>query len=100
MLNNGARPFATIESSLEFLHLLEAAIAETIADVQQDISVVKAQSAPRHLEALQLVDYKLQQLSSHVGKSERHLRDRSRLRRIILNDSRVEAAHETVAAGA
>ena len=87
-----ARPFATIESSLEFMHLLRTAITETVADVQQDIADAQTGSDQRRTEALQLVDYKLQQLSLHVGKSERLLRDLARLRSLILGEMKAQVA--------
>jgi hypothetical protein len=86
MRTDEARPFATIESSLEFMHLLRTAIAETVADVQQDINDAQTGTDARRAEALQLVDYKLQQLSLHVGKSERLLKDLARLRSLILGE--------------
>lgn len=86
MHTNEDQPFATIESSLEFMHLLSAAIAETAADVQEDIHDAQTGPDQRRTEALQLVDFKLQQLSLHVGKSERLLRDLARLRTLIVNE--------------
>jgi hypothetical protein len=77
-------PFATIESSLEFMDLLGRAIAETVADVQQDLAEANNGSDQRYREALQLVHYKLSQLSMHVHKSEKLLTDLRRLRRAML----------------
>jgi hypothetical protein len=75
------------------MHLLSTAIAETAADVQQDICDAQTGPDQRRTQALQLVEYKLQQLSLHVGKSERLLRDLARLRTLILNErARVYAA--------
>ena len=79
-------PFATIESSLEFMHLLKAAVAETAADVQEDIAEAQGGTDQRRAEALQLVDYKLHQLSVHIAKSERLLKDLGRLRKLILGE--------------
>jgi hypothetical protein len=92
MQSDEARPFATIESSMEFMHLLRTAIAETVADVQQDIAEAQTGSDPRRTEALQVVDYKLQQLSLHVGKSERLLKDLARLRSLILGETKTYTA--------
>jgi hypothetical protein len=77
-------PFATIESSLEFMDLLGRAIAETVADVEQDLAEAHNGSDQRYREALQLVQYKLSQLSMHVHKSEKLLTDLRRLRRAML----------------
>jgi hypothetical protein len=97
MQPNEARPFATIESALEFMDLLQAAIADTAADVRQDIADAQANSGDRRAEALQLVDYKLQQLSIHVGKSERLLKDLARLRALILCEGNRKSYAVTVA---
>jgi hypothetical protein len=93
------KPFATIESSLEFLNLLERAIAETVADVDQDLAEAHNGSDQRYREALQLVQYKLSQLSMHVHKSEKLLTDLRRLRRAMLpvnGNMKSHAAGQTV----
>lgn len=95
--HEGTKPFATLESALSFMHLLSAEIAETVADVRQDFE--EAQSGPdqRRVEALQLVDYKLRQLSIHTGKSERLLRDLARLRTLILEPRSSHTPHKAEA---
>ena len=93
--HEGTKPFAALESALAFMHLLSAEIVETMADVRRDLDEAYSGPDQRRVEALQLVDYKLQQLSIHTGKSERLLRDLSRLRTLIL-DSRSSRRPETV----
>lgn len=88
MQPDDTRPFATVESALEFMHLLNTAIADTAADVQQDIEEAQAATDQRRIEALQMVSYKLQLLGIHVGKSERLLNDLRRLRTVILAESK------------
>ena len=83
--------FSTIESSLEFFHLLRSAIADTAADVQRDVAESQRYNDHRRTEALQLVTYKLQQLDLYTGKSERLLRDLARLRSVILGESKAAA---------
>ena len=83
MVSNDKKPFATIESSLEFVELLQAAVTETSSNMNKDIC--GAQSHERRAEALLLVGYKLQQLSFHVAESERLLKDLRRLRNLILH---------------
>jgi hypothetical protein len=80
--------FSTIESALEFFHLLRSAIADTAADVQRDVADSQRYDDRRRTEALQLVSYKLQQLDLYTGKSERLLRDLARLRSVILGESK------------
>lgn len=91
MHEHTTQPFATLESALAFMHLLASEIEETRADVQQDIAGVQPDGDRRQMEALQLVDYKLNQLALHVGKSERLLRDLARLRALIIDGSPIQA---------
>jgi len=97
MHDETAQPFATLESALAFMHLLASEIDETRADVQQDIAGATPAGERRQIEALQLVDYKLNQLALHVGKSERLLRDLARLRALILDGTPVHVRVATSA---
>ena len=91
MQEQSGRPFETLESALAFMHLLTSEIEETRTDVQHDIADIQPGTDRRHAEALQLVDYKLQQLALHVGKSEKLLRDLARLRTLIMDGSHMTA---------
>jgi hypothetical protein len=46
----------------------------------------KSERAERRLEALQLVTYKLEQLSRHIDTSQRLLNDLRTLRRLLLGE--------------
>ena len=88
MSNETAQPFATIESALAFMDLLAAAIDDTHADVLEDVATAQSSGEQRQVEALQLVNYKLEQLSIHVAKSERLLKDLARLRALIMDEQK------------
>lgn len=75
-------PFETIESAQEFVHLLVETIDESIADVQSEIGHAATE---RHLDALRLAAYKLDQLRGHMAASSRLLNDLRTLRRLLLS---------------
>ena len=85
-MSRPASPFDTIESTQEFNEIFEAAIAETIADVRRDIDAARAAQAHRQLEALLLVQHKLEKLSGHVAHSRRLLNDLRMLRRLLFEE--------------
>jgi hypothetical protein len=79
-------PFDNIESALEYVnHLLEAT-REAQDHVGKEI--LRAASAPlaRRKQALQIVNYKLDKLSSHIAASRRILNDLRTLRRLLLEE--------------
>jgi hypothetical protein len=79
-------PFDNIESALEYVsHLLEAT-----REAQQQIGTEVLRAAnpklARRKQALQLVYYNLDKLSSHIGASRRILNDLRTLRRLLLEE--------------
>jgi hypothetical protein len=80
-------PFDSIESAHEYVHLLRDALDETHATVRQDIAGVTGPTeAERRLDALRLVDYKLDQLRAHITAAGRLLNDLRTLRRLLLSE--------------
>ena len=78
-------PFDNIESALEYVnHLLEAT-REAQDQIQTEILRVNPQLT-RRKQALQLVHYKLEKLSSHIAASRRILNDLRMLRRLLLEE--------------
>ena len=77
-------PFETIESAQEFVHLLIETIDEAIVDVDTEI---ERADAGRHLDALRLAAYKLDQLRGHTTAAGRILNDLRTLRRLLLNSA-------------
>jgi hypothetical protein len=74
-------PFDNIDSALEYVSFLVEACREAEKQVAEEIARM----------ALQLVSYKLDRLTSHVGSSERLLKDLRRLRRLILEERHLAA---------
>jgi ferredoxin-fold anticodon binding domain-containing protein len=75
--------FGNIESSHEYLALLNEVIEETRLEVEALILLASAENAKRRKEALQLVSYNLTKLSKHMIASQRILNDLRSLRRLF-----------------
>ena len=76
-------PFETIESALEFLHLLQVESVKARQEVESLMEQDEDASSRRE-EAFRLVAYKLTQLNSHVESSQRVLHDLRALRTLLL----------------
>jgi hypothetical protein len=86
MSHQSETPFDNIESSHDYVKLLAEAVADAISEVEADIAFAGADSANRRKEALQLVAFKLNKLSSHMTASRRLLNDLRSLRRLLLEE--------------
>ena len=86
-----ARPFDSIESAQEFMELLEASIAEALAEVEQDLERAVANREQRREQALRLAIHKIRQLTFHVQRNRRLLNDLRTIRRLLVAE-RVSAA--------
>ena len=91
MVDEPATPFDSLEGALEYLGLLCEALEEARTAIGEDVALARAEDATRRIEALQLVTYKLDRLSQHVGASRRLLNDLRTLRRLLMGE-REEAA--------
>jgi hypothetical protein len=89
-------PFDSLEGSHEYVAMLAEAIAEAMADVDNQVAVAESEGAARRKEALLLVSYNLAKLDVHVSTSRRILNDLRSLRRLLLGE---RIAHEEPAAG-
>ena len=79
-------PFDNIESALEYVnHLLEAT-SEAQDQIGTEIRRAANPQLARRKQALQLVSYKLDKLSSHIAASRRILNDLRTLRRLLLEE--------------
>ena len=79
-------PFDNIESALEYVnHLLEAA-REAREQIGKEVLRAAHPQLARRKQALQLVHYKLDKLSSHIDASRRILNDLKTLRRLLLEE--------------
>ncbi len=78
-------PFDSIESAHDYVRLLAEALREAKQEIEEDITAAKPKTE-RHLEALRLVQYKLDRLDQHLRNSSRVLNDLRSLRRLLLEE--------------
>jgi hypothetical protein len=79
-------PFDNIESALEYVNHLLQATREAQGQIQTEILRAANPQLARRKHALQLVNYKLDKLSSHIAASRRILNDLRTLRRLLLEE--------------
>jgi hypothetical protein len=78
-------PFDSIEGAQEYLTLLAESLEDALCAVREDAAeAARTRGADRRVEALRLVDYKLNQLREHLAASRRILKDLRSLRRLLL----------------
>jgi len=82
-------PFDNIESAQQFVELLIEAIEESRRDVNADIARADGNRLERQKQALQLVSNNLVKLSQHMTTSLRILNDLRTLRRLLLEERRL-----------
>ena len=84
MPNDVVRPFESIESTLEYMILLES----TIGDATREIEVGLQQSREaRSAQAWALAQFKMRQLLFHTQKSRRLLNDLRLIRGVMVGPS-------------
>ena len=81
-------PFDSLDSAHEYLRLLAIQVNEVSEGIQHDLAA-SGNADLRHLDALRLVDFKLQKLAAHLTASRVALNDLRRLRRVMLGESAV-----------
>jgi hypothetical protein len=80
-------PFDSIEGAQEYVILLAESLEEAVRAIQEDkAEAARTAGAERRLQALRLVDYKLNQLREHLSASQRILKDLRTLRRLLLGE--------------
>jgi len=75
--------FESIESAQEYFELLAEVVLESQKVVQTDIQEKADSGSARHVEALRLIGFKLERLSSQIKTSRRILNDLRMLRRVV-----------------
>jgi hypothetical protein len=79
-------PFDNIESALEYVNQLLEATREAQDQIEAEIVRAANPRLARRKQALQLVNYKLDKLSTHIAASRRILNDLRTLRRLLLEE--------------
>jgi formiminotetrahydrofolate cyclodeaminase len=83
-------PFDSVENAHHYVHLLVEAISEAKSEVATDVDAAATAKPDRRLEALRVVQFKLDKLEHHLKTSSRLLNDLRTLRRLLF-DERPEA---------
>jgi hypothetical protein len=84
-------PFDSVENAQQYVRLLLDAILEAKQEIDADLAAATDARLGRRLQALQLVQFKLEKLAHHLHSSSRLLNDLRTLRRLLL-DERAEPA--------
>jgi hypothetical protein len=79
-------PFDSVENAHQYVRLLVEAIAEAKSEIEADIGAAAAARSERRVEALRLVQFKLDKLEQHLQSSSRLLNDLRTLRRLLLDE--------------
>src|ERR1035441_10490285 len=87
-------PFDSVENAHDYVRLLGEAIAEAKSEIEADLAVATKARLERRVQALQIVQFKLDKLEQHLKTSSRLLNDLRTLRRLLL-DERLEPAAPT-----
>ena len=90
-------PFDTIESTQEYMKLLDEVLEEIQGTTEEELKrIVLADTMVigRGVEAVHLLSYKLEQLRHHVQASSRILNDLRTMRRLLLGE-RKSSEHGT-----
>lgn len=84
-------PFDSLENAHQYVRLLGEAILEAKSEITTDLDVAARSKLERRVQALQIVQFKLEKLEKHLQTSSRLLNDLRTLRRLLLEE-RVEPA--------
>jgi hypothetical protein len=93
-----ASPFESLESAHDYLSLLREALEEAHASILDDTAGAQNEGTVRRLDALRLVEHKLNRLRQHLLASLVLLNDLRTLRRLLFGeraDSAAESSDES-----
>ena len=79
-------PFDSVENAQQYIRLLVEAIAEAKSEIEADLGLTMRAKSERRLQALQIVQFKLDKLEQHLKTSSRLLNDLRTLRRLLLDE--------------
>ncbi len=79
-------PFDSVENAHDYVRLLGEAIAEAKSEIAADLAGATKASSERRVQALRIVQFKLEKLEQHLRTSSRLLNDLRSLRRLLLEE--------------
>jgi len=86
MSSSPETPFDSIENAQDYLQLLLEAITEARSDIAADATAAEQAALVRRVEALRLVQFKMEKLEQHLRNASRLLNDLRTLRRLLLEE--------------
>jgi hypothetical protein len=89
-------PFDSVENAQQYVRLLVEAIAEAKNEIAADLDLAAKAKLDRRVQAMQIVQFKLNKLEHHLKTSSRLLNDLRTLRRLLLEERLVDdrSAHD------
>ena len=79
-------PFDSVENAHQYVRLLAETIAEAKGEIASDLDVASRSKLERRVQALQIVQFKLDKLEQHLQSSSRLLNDLRTLRRLLFEE--------------
>jgi hypothetical protein len=79
-------PFDSVENAHQYVRLLAEAIIEAKGEIAADLNAAERTKQERRVQALQIVQFKLEKLEQHLQTSSRLLNDLRTLRRLLLEE--------------
>jgi hypothetical protein len=79
-------PFDSVENAQQYIRLLVEAIAEAKNEISADLDLAAKAKLDRRVQAMQIVQFKLDKLEHHLKTSSRLLNDLRSLRRLLLEE--------------
>ena len=92
-------PFDSVENAHQYVRLLVEAITEAKSEIAADLSAAAQAKSDRRVQALQIVQFKLDKLEQHLQSSSRLLNDLRTLRRLLFDERPEYGRPETTPAG-
>ncbi|MFZ1919183.1 MAG: hypothetical protein WAU58_16530 [Terriglobales bacterium] len=86
MSSHPETPFDSIENAQDYLRLLLEAIVDARNEIAADMSAAEEAKSQRRVEALRLVEFKLEKLEQNLRSGSRTLNDLRTLRRLLLEE--------------
>jgi hypothetical protein len=87
-------PFDSVENAQQYVRLLIETVAEAHAEIAADLGSLAQSDSERRVQALQIVQFKLEKLEQLLQNSSRLLNDLRTLRRLLFDER-----HEPTPAG-
>lgn len=79
-------PFDSVENAQQYVRLLVETIAEAKNEISADLDLAAKAKLERRVQAMQIVQFKLDKLEQHLKTSSRLLNDLRSLRRLLLEE--------------